>query len=95
VIEGCNIFLGQKFANTCRFVGGCIIVQQEKISWAEHSWTNLLNVLQEVIHYSFIKFCIYCFSFWYDFFVHYALIVDKKIINMVLMQDLWNFSFFG
>jgi hypothetical protein len=58
-----------------------------KITRAEHSWTNPLNVLQEAIHYSFIKFCIYCFSLWYEFFVHYALRV-KKIINMVLMQDL-------
>ena len=29
---GCNIFWGQKLTNTCRFVAGCIIVQQEKIS---------------------------------------------------------------
>ena len=27
---GCNIFLGQKLANTCSFVGGRIIVQEEK-----------------------------------------------------------------
>jgi len=32
VIKGCNIFLDKKLANTCSFVGGCIIVQQEKIS---------------------------------------------------------------
>jgi len=31
VIKGHNIFLDQKLANTCRFVGGCIIVQQEKV----------------------------------------------------------------
>ena len=30
MIEGCNIFWGQKLANTCSFVGGRIIVQQEK-----------------------------------------------------------------
>jgi len=58
MIKGCNIFLGQKLANTCSFVGGCIIMQQEKISRAERSWTNPLNALQEAIHYSFIKFCI-------------------------------------
>jgi hypothetical protein len=28
--ERCNIFLGQKLAKTCNFVGGRIIVQQEK-----------------------------------------------------------------
>jgi hypothetical protein len=46
-------------------------MQQEKISRVGCSWTNPLNVLQEVIYYSFIKFCIYCFSLWYEFFVHY------------------------
>jgi hypothetical protein len=30
VIKGCNIFLGKKLAKTCSFVGGHIIVQQEK-----------------------------------------------------------------
>jgi len=50
-------------------VGGRIVMQQEKISRAEHSWTNLLNVFQEAIRYSFIKFCIDCFSLWYEFFV--------------------------
>jgi hypothetical protein len=48
--------------NTSSFVGGQIIEQQEKISRPEQSWTNQLNVLQEAIHYSFIKFCIYWFS---------------------------------
>jgi len=59
-------------------VGGRIIVQQENISRAEHSWTNLLNALQKMIHYSFTKFCIYCFFFWYEFFAHYALRVKKN-----------------
>jgi len=75
---GCNIFLGQKLANTCRFVGRHIIVQQEKISRAERSWMNPLNVLQKALHYSFIKFCIYCFSLRYEFYVHYALRVEKN-----------------
>jgi hypothetical protein len=51
-------------------------VQQEKISRAERNWTNPLNSLQEAIHYSFIKFCIYCFSLWYELFLHYALRVE-------------------
>ena len=79
MIEGCNIFWGQKLANTCRFVAGCIIVQQEKILRAEHSQTDPLNAFQTAIHYSFIKFCIYCFSLWYEFFVQYALRVEKKL----------------
>jgi len=37
-----------------------------------------LNVLQEAIHYSFIKFCMCCFSVWYKFFVHYALRVKNN-----------------
>jgi len=53
VIKGCNILWVQKLANTCSFVGGCIIVQQEKILRAEHSWMNPMNALQEAIHYSF------------------------------------------
>jgi hypothetical protein len=54
-------------------------VQQEKISTAERSWTNPLNALQEAIHYSFMKFCIYCFfPLWYEFFLHYTLRVEKN-----------------
>jgi hypothetical protein len=59
-------------------VGGRIIVQQEKILRAERSWTNPLNALQEAIHYYSIKLCIYRFSVWYEFSVHYAMGVEKK-----------------
>jgi hypothetical protein len=72
-----NICLGKNLANTCSFVGRRIIMQQEKISRGKRSWTNPLNALQEAINYSFIKFCIYCFSLWYEFFVHYTLRVEK------------------
>jgi hypothetical protein len=58
-------------------VGECIIVQQENPSRAERSWTYPLNALQEVIHYSYVKLSISCFSLWYEFFVHYALRVEK------------------
>jgi hypothetical protein len=54
-------------------------MQKVKMSRAEYSWMNPLNALQEVIHYSFIKFYIYCFSLWYEFFVPYALRVEKKL----------------
>jgi hypothetical protein len=50
VIRSCDILLGQKLAKNCSFVGGRIIVQQEKISRAEHSWTNPVNALQEAIY---------------------------------------------
>ena len=53
-------------------------MQQEKVLRAECSWTSLLNALQGAIHYSFIKFCIYCFFLWYKFFLHYALRVEKN-----------------
>ena len=79
-------------ANTCSFVSGRIMVQQEKISRAERSWTNPLNALQETIHYYFIKFCIYCFSIWYEFFVHYALRVEKKY-QFGLDAGPWDFQF--
>jgi hypothetical protein len=113
VTKGCNIFGGQKLANNCSFVGRRVIVQQEKISRTERSWTKLLNALQEAIHYSlyvffwviarrlnficrrfgthrtrrkfeikihysFTKLCIYYFSLWYEFFVHYAMRVEKN-----------------
>ena len=76
--KGCVFWGGvQKLAKICSFVGGRTIVQQEKISRAERSWTNALYALQEAIHYSFIKFSIYCFSLWYELFVHYASRVEK------------------
>ena len=58
-------------------MGGRIIVQQEKISRAERSWTNPLNALQQAIQYCFIKFCIYFFPLWREFFVQYTLRVEK------------------
>ena len=76
-------------------MGRRIIVQQDKISRTEHSWTNPLNALQQAIHYSFIKFCIYCFFPLVRILCALRLESWKKIINMVLMRDLWNFSFFG
>jgi hypothetical protein len=81
VIKGCNLFWGQKLAKACSFLGGRIIVQQEKIWRAERRWTNPLNVLQEAIRYSFVKFCIYCFSLRYEFFVQYALKVENNYQN--------------
>jgi hypothetical protein len=77
VIKGCNTFLGQKLANY-QFFGRAQYRATEKISRAERSWTNPLNALQKAIHYTFLKFCIYCFSLWYEFFVHYALRVEKN-----------------
>jgi hypothetical protein len=40
VIKGCKIFLDQKLANTCSFVGERIIVQQEKTSRAQILFQN-------------------------------------------------------
>ena len=39
---------------------------------------NPLNVLQEVTHYTIVKFCVYCFSPWYEFFVHCTFRVKKN-----------------
>ena len=64
----------------------------KKISRTERSWTNPLNALQEVIHYSFIKFCIYCFSLWHEFFVHYALRVEGDYQHC-LDAGPWEFQF--
>ena len=78
MIKSCNIVWGQRLANTCSFLGGCIIVQQEKISTAERSWTNPVECASGGDSLLFIKFCIYCFSLRCEFFVHYALRVEKN-----------------
>ena len=75
-------------------MGGRIIVQQEKISRAERSWTNPLNALQEAINCSFIKLCIYCFSLWYEFFVHCGWRVEKNYQHF-LDAGPSEFQFFG
>ena len=56
---------------------GALSCNKKKISSAKRSWTNPLDALQEAIHYSFIRFCIYCFSLRYEFFVHCALRAEK------------------
>ena len=70
--------LGQKLTNTCRFVSGGIIVQQQK---------NLENIMHlhylhkcvsksdQFIHYKITQLLF--FSLWYEFFVHYALRIEK------------------
>ena len=64
-------------------------MQQEKISRADP-----LNTLQRAIHYAFKKFCIYCFSLWYEFFVHCVLRVEKNYqhgldVGPLEFQFLW------
>jgi len=95
VIKGCNIFWGKKLAYICSFMGGRIIMQQQK---------NLKNRTQldepverasqgdplplyKILHLLFFPpvliLCALCLESW------------EKTINIVLMWDLWNFSFFG
>jgi hypothetical protein len=45
--KGFNIFGGQKLTNTCSFVGGSIIMQQEKISRTEILFQNPKNYSPE------------------------------------------------
>jgi hypothetical protein len=90
-----TFFGGQKLANTGSFVGGGIIVQQEIISRARTQLGEPAKcasggdplLLYKFLHLEFFPLVrILC-----------ALRLEsrKKIINMVLMQDRWNFSFFG
>jgi len=57
--KGCNIFLAKKLANTCSFVGGRIIMQQDKVLKAKHGWMNPLNaggnplLLYKILHSMF------------------------------------------
>ena len=78
VIKGCNIFWWSKNGKHLQLFGRAHCRAKEKISTAERSWTKPLNALQEAFHYSFIKFCIYFFSLWYEFFIQYALRVEKN-----------------
>jgi len=55
---------------------------------------NLLNALQEAIHYSFKKFCIYCLFLWYEFFMHCALRVEKNYQHGLDVGPL-DFQFLG
>jgi hypothetical protein len=94
-MKGYNIFWDQIWRTIAGLWAGALYYSATRnISRAEHSWTNPLKALQEAMRYSFIKFCIYCFSHRYELFVHYNLRVGK-IMNLVLMRDLWNFGFFG
>ena len=70
VVKLCYIFCGQTQPTLVAMWVGALSCNQKKISREERSWTNPLNELQKAIHYSFIKFCIYCISLWYEFFVH-------------------------
>jgi len=76
--KGCKIFWVKHWQTLRALCVGALSCNKKKISRAERSWTNPLNALQEAIHYSFIKFCIYCFSLLYEFFVHYSLRVEKE-----------------
>ena len=77
MIKGCNIFLGKKLANTCSFVGGCIIVQQEKISFrtqvdipvecASGGDPLLLYIILHLLFFPLVRFL-----------VHYTLRVEKN-----------------
>ena len=88
VIKFCNIFW-VKIGKHLQFCG-LEYYRATRNSLVSRMQLDELNELQVAIHYTFIKFCIYCFSLWYEFFVHYV-----KIINMLLMRELWKFSFFG
>ena len=58
----------------------CTVNHTSKIKFpraAEDIWTNPLKGLQEAIHCSFMRFCIYCFSLWCEFSLHYSLRVGN------------------
>jgi len=93
VIKGCNIFWVKNW-QTLRALWVGILSCNKKISRAERSWTNPLNAFQEAIHYSCIQFCIYCFPSGTNSLCTTPC-ESKKFINVFLMRDLWNFSFFG
>jgi hypothetical protein len=76
VIKGCNIFGGQKLANTCGFVGGRIIVQKEK-NFERRTQSDQLVELASGDD----PFLPYKIPLWYKLFMHYALRVEKNILT--------------
>jgi hypothetical protein len=94
VITCFNIFGGKKMVNTCSFVGGRIIVQQEKNLERRTQLDERVEctsggdplLLHKILHLLFFPLVrILC-----------ALRLEsRKKLSMVLMRDLWNFSFFG
>jgi hypothetical protein len=53
VINGCNIFLGQKLANSCSFVSGRIIVQQKNLECRNpllESEEVVLRMFKEIVN---------------------------------------------
>ena len=75
-------------------MGGHIIMQQEKNIKSRMQLNEPVECASGGDPLLLYKILHLLFSLWYEFFVHYALSI-KKIINMVLMRDLWNFSIFG
>jgi hypothetical protein len=77
VIQGLTFFWVKNWQTLAVLWAGALSCNKKK-SQEQHSWTNPLNALQEAIHYPFIKLCTYCFSRWYELFVHYTLRVEKN-----------------
>ena len=74
MINGCNILGVKNWQTLAALRAGALSCNKKK----SRQQTNSLNALQAAIHYCFIKFCIYYFSLWYEFFVHCALKVEKN-----------------
>jgi len=93
-IKDCNVFGVKNWQILAALWAGALSCNKKNTSIAECSWTKPLNALQEAIHYSFIKFRIYWFSLWHEFFVHYALRVEK-IYQHDLDAEPFEFQFFS
>jgi len=69
--------LGQKLPDTCRFVSGRIIVQEEKSRdiMRLHDLHKCASEGDQLINYKILQLLF--LSLWYEFFVHYPLRVEK------------------
>ena len=88
MIKGCNIFYVKNWQTLADL-------------WATRKNLESRTQLDEPVEYDsggdpllFFKILYLLFFRWYEFSVHYALRFEKNI-NMVLMRDIWNFSFYG
>jgi len=78
VVKGCNIFGGQKIGKHLQLCGRTHYLATRQNLESRTQLDEPDECSSGANHYTFIKFYIYCFSLLYEFFVHYALRVEKS-----------------
>jgi hypothetical protein len=80
VIKGCDILCVFKNWQTLAALwAGILLCNKKKILDSRKQLDEPVECASAGDPLPFIKFCIYCFSLWYEFFMHCALRVEKKL----------------